>query len=45
MIYGELMDGYSAFAKARTQQIALQQKTDSATIKTVHDSIPNLQRP
>jgi lysophospholipase L1-like esterase len=45
MIYGELMDGYSAFAKARTQQDALQQKTDSATIKTVHDSIPNLPRP
>lgn len=45
MIYGELMAGYSAFAKARTQQIALQQKTDSATIKTVHDSIPNLRRP
>jgi lysophospholipase L1-like esterase len=45
MIYGELMDGYSAFAKARTQQNALLQKADSLAIKTVNDSITNLRRP
>jgi lysophospholipase L1-like esterase len=45
MIYDELMDGYSAFAKARTQQNLLQQKADSLAIKSVNDSISNLRRP
>jgi lysophospholipase L1-like esterase len=45
MIYAELMDGYSAFAKAKTQQNALQQKADSLAIKAVNDSLSNLRKP
>lgn len=45
MIYEELMNGYSAFAKARIQQNMLQQKADSLYIKAVNDSISYLRRP
>jgi len=40
MIYGELIEYYSAFAKARTQQIKLIKENNPLGIKIVKDSIP-----
>jgi lysophospholipase L1-like esterase len=42
MIYGKLIEEYSAFAKARTQQIALLKETNQLEIKIVKDSITKL---
>jgi lysophospholipase L1-like esterase len=42
MIYGKLIEEYTAFAKARTQQIALLKQTNQLGIKIVQDSTPKL---